>query len=65
MVVKKMRLEEVYESDSFYIDSQHSRESTYVKDFMKESLLKNNINEFNYYSIAMFDGEYSNKMAIV
>ena len=54
MVVKKMRLEEVYERDSFY-----------MKDYMKQIFKKNNINDFNYYSIAIFDGEYSNKMAII
>jgi hypothetical protein len=65
MVVKKMRLEEVYERDSFYIDNQHSRESFYMKDYMKQILMKKNVNEFNYYSIAIFDGEYSNKMAVI
>lgn len=32
---------------------------------MKSYMLNENINEFNQYTICMFDGEYSNRMATI
>lgn len=41
------------------------RESSYMVEYMKHFLVNEKKNEFNHYTIAIFDGEYSNKMAVI
>jgi hypothetical protein len=47
------------------MDSQHSRENYLMIEHMKSYMLNENINEFYHYTICMFDGEYSNRMATI